>query len=100
MKTKKDILKFLSGNKTYFKEKFHIVRVGLFGSFARDEEHSASDVDLLVEFEENTKNLYRLKQEIKSFMKKELGLDVDLAREKYLKPRYKEAILKETLYAD
>ena len=100
MKTKGDILNFLSDNKKYFKEKYHIVKIGLFGSFARDENHGESDVDLLVEFEEDTHNLFDLKQEIKSYIKKELGLDVDLAREKYLKPRYKEAILKETLYAD
>jgi predicted nucleotidyltransferase len=100
LKTKADILKFLSENKSYFRDKYHIVRIGLFGSYARDEEHATSDVDLVVEFVENTPNLFCLKQEIKSFIKKGLGLDVDLAREKYLKPRYKDAILKETLYAD
>jgi len=100
LKTKDDILNFLSDNKKYLKEKYHIVKIGLFGSFARGENHGNSDIDLVVEFVENTPNLFRLKQEIKSFIKKGLGLEVDLAREKYLKPRYKDAILKETLYAD
>ena len=100
MKTKDDILYFLSANKRYLRENYHIVRIGLFGSFARGEEHTKSDIDLLVEFEENTSGLFRLKQEIKTYIKKHLGIDVDLAREKYLKPRYKEAILKETMYAD
>lgn len=100
MKTKNDILKFLSQNRLYFRDRFHIVKIGLFGSFARNEQHATSDIDLVVEFEENTSNLYELKQEIIKFIKHEIGLDVDLAREKYIKPRYKKSILKETHYVE
>jgi len=100
MKTQKDILEFLSQNRNYFKDRFHIVKIGLFGSFARNEQHRYSDIDLVVEFDENTPDLYSLKREIKEFIKKELGLDVDLAREKYIKPRYKKSILKETQYVE
>ncbi len=100
MKSKSDILEFLSQNRNYFRDRFHIVKIGLFGSFARNEQHSFSDIDLVVEFEENTPNLYNLKQEIRIFIKKELGLDADLAREKYIKPRYKKSILKETQYVE
>lgn len=100
MKTKSDILEFLSRNRKYFRDRFHIVKIGLFGSFSRNEQHATSDIDLVVEFEENTPNLYRLKQEMKEFIKHEIGLDVDLAREKYIKPRYKESILKDTHYVE
>ncbi len=100
MKTKDQILTFLSQNKKLFRDKFHIVRIGLFGSYARGEQNSDSDIDLLVEFEDNTQELYDLKLQIKDFFKASLGIEVDICREKYIKARIKSAILKETVYAD
>ena len=100
MKTRDQILTFLSQNKKLFRDKFHIVKIGLFGSYARGEQNLDSDIDLLVEFEENTPELYDLKLQIKDFFKTSLGLEVDICREKYIKARIKSAILKETVYAD
>ena len=100
VKTRDQILTFLSQNKKLFRDKFHIVRIGLFGSFARGEQNLDSDIDLLVEFEENTKELYDLKLQIKDFFKTSLGLEVDICREKYIKARIKSPILKEAVYAD
>ena len=100
MKTKDQILTFLSQNKKLFHDKFHIVRIGLFGSYARGEQRPESDIDLLVEFEENTQDLYELKIKIKDFFQTQLGIEVDICREKYIKPRIKGSILKETVYAD
>jgi len=100
MKTKDQILTFLSQNKKLFRDKFHIVRIGLFGSYARGEQKPGSDIDLLVEFEENTQDLYDLKIQIKDFFQIQLGIEVDICREKYIKPRIKGSILKETVYAD
>lgn len=99
MKTKTQILEFLSLNKKVFRDKFHIVRIGLFGSYAREEQNPDSDIDLLVEFEENTQDLYELKIQLKEFFQIQLGIDVDICREKYIKPRFKNTILKETVYA-
>ena len=99
MKTKTQIMEFLSQNKKVFRDKFHIIRIGLFGSFAREEQNPDSDIDLLVEFEENTKDLYELKIQLKEFFQIQLGIDVDICREKYIKPRLKNSILKETVYA-
>ncbi len=100
MKTRDQILSFLSQNKKLFRDKFHIVRIGFFGSYARGEQNINSDIDLLVEFEDNTQDLYELKIQLKEFFKKNIGIEVDICREKYLKPRIKNSILKETLYAD
>jgi uncharacterized protein len=100
VKTRDQILTFLSQNKKLFRDKFHIVRIGLFGSYARGDQNSDSDLDLLVEFEDNTQDLYDLKLQIKDFFKTSLGIEVDICREKYIKDRIKGAILKETVYAD
>jgi predicted nucleotidyltransferase len=99
MKTRDQILTFLSQNKKLFQDNFHIVRIGLFGSYARGEQDTNSDLDLLVEFEENTQDLYDIKLQLKDFFQMQLGIDVDICREKYIKPRIKSSILKETVYA-
>jgi len=73
--------------------------MGLFGSYARGEQKERSDIDLLVEFEENTQDLYELKLQLKDLFKERFGIEVDICREKYIKPRIKKTILKETVYA-
>lgn len=100
MKTRDQILTFLAQNKILLHDKYHIIRVGLFGSYARGDQNVKSDIDLLVEFEENTQDLYDLKLQLKDFFRKKLGSEVDICREKYVKPRIKKKILKETVYAD
>ena len=99
MKTKDQILTFLAQNKKLFRDKYHIVRIGLFGSYARGEQNPSSDIDLLVEFEENTQDLYELKIQLKEFFQIQLGVNVDICREKFIKPRIKNSILKEAVYA-
>ena len=91
---------FLTQNQDLFRNKYHIIRIGLFGSYARDEQNIDSDIDLLVEFEENTQELYDLKLQLKDFFLNTLGIEIDICREKYIKPRIKKQILKETIYAD
>jgi uncharacterized protein len=100
MKTKDQILMFLAQNKNLFRDKYHIIRIGLFGSYARGEQNIKSDIDLLVEFEDNTQDLYDLKLQLKDFFLKTLGIEIDICREKYIKPRIKKQILEETVYAD
>ena len=100
MVSRKEILDFISEHKDHFRDQYHIVKIGLFGSYARNEQTLLSDIDLVVEFEDNTQNLYDLKRALKEYIKKKLNIEVDIAREKYLKPRYKKSILKETYYVE
>ena len=99
MTTRDQILSFIAQNRDLLRDKFHIVRIGLFGSYARGDQKIDSDIDLLVEFDENTQDLYELKSQLKDFFKAKFGIDVDICREKYIKPRIKKTILKETVYA-
>ena len=98
MKSKKEIILFLRENKNYFKEDFHITKIALFGSFAREEQGEESDVDILIELENNTPNIFELKNELRSYLKSKLDREIDIAREKYLKSYNKEEILKEAIY--
>jgi uncharacterized protein len=99
MKSTAEIMSFLAKNKQMFKDRYHIVRIGVFGSYARGEQGIDSDIDLLVEFEDNTENLYDLKRQLKVFFRDTLNLEVDICREKYIKPKFRNSILREAQYA-
>ena len=57
-----------------------------------------SDVDLLIEIEDGTKNIHDLKVSLNNYLSKAFDRTVDIAREKYLKSYAKESILKDTIY--
>jgi hypothetical protein len=98
MNTRNEIIEFLKTNRELLLTKYHVTKIGLFGSFARNEQNSDSDVDLLIELEDGTKNIYDLKNSLKEYLSQSFERSVDIAREKYLKPYAKEQILKDTLY--
>ncbi len=98
MKTRDEILNFLQENRSLLSQQYHVSKIGLFGSFARNEQNENSDVDLVIELEENTQNVYELKNALRQFLSTSFERSVDIAREKYLKPYAKEQILKDTLY--
>jgi hypothetical protein len=98
MNTRNEIIEFLKTNRQLLSTKYHVTKIGLFGSFARNEQNSDSDVDLLIELEDGTKNIYDLKNSLKEYLSESFERSVDIAREKYLKPYAKEQILKDTLY--
>lgn len=95
---KEDILAYIRQNKSQFRERFHIVRIGLFGSFARDEQTEHSDIDLIIELEEDTLHIYELKQALRDVLESKFNRPVEIAREKYLKPYAKNGILSEAMY--
>ncbi len=98
MNTKKEILDFLTQNRKFLLENYHITKIGLFGSFSKDEQKENSDVDLLIDIEEGTKDIHDLKLSLKKYLSNAFGRNVDLAREKYLKPYAKKHILKDVVY--
>ena len=98
MDTKQEILDFLQSNKIYMQKHYFLTKVGLFGSFARGEQTAKSDVDLLIEIEQGTEHIHDLKISLTKYLTQAFGRDVDIAREKYLKPYAKNEILKDTVY--
>lgn len=95
----KQILSYLSSNKARFRKEYHLTRIGVFGSIARGEQGSGSDIDVIVEFEENTRDLYAIKQRLKKELQSKFNIPVDICREKYIKPIFKNLILSEAKYA-
>jgi len=75
---------------------FGVKSLALFGSVARDEAQSGSDVDILVEFDRPV-GLFEF-IDLKNYLEKLLGSRVDLGTPASLKPRLRERVLKEAVY--
>jgi predicted nucleotidyltransferase len=91
------ILSFLKENKDYFQKEFHISKLGLFGSYARGDAKEESDIDILIDFDGEV-DILEVKQKIKDLIKSQFNVEVDICREKYLKPYVKDEILNEVIY--
>lgn len=96
--TKEYIINYLSEHKNEFSKKFGITKLGLFGSYARNEAQKNSDIDILIELENNLTDIHDKKSDFKHTLENYFNLKVDIAREKYLKPLAKEEILKDVVY--
>nr|WP_320193475.1 nucleotidyltransferase family protein [uncultured Desulfobacter sp.] len=93
---KREIIEFLASHKQELSEKYGVIRIGLFGSYARDEANADSDIDIAVEIE--SKNKYRSFFGLKRHLEENLKNKVDLGIESTLKPIAKKYILKEIIY--
>ncbi len=98
MLNKQDIIAYLATNKSRFMEEYHLVKIGVFGSVAREEQTEDSDIDIIVEFKENTMDLYELKQKLKKELQINFNRPIDICREKYVKSAFKKQILSEAAY--
>jgi predicted nucleotidyltransferase len=93
---KEEILKILKTVKTQLKNQYKVKELGLFGSYAKDEQEEASDIDLLVEFEENADLLDFVGVSI--FLEENLSHKVDLVPKNAIREELKESILEKVIY--
>ncbi len=92
------ILSYLKDNKDRLINDYHLTKIGLFGSMARGEQNDSSDIDLAIEFEPNTPDLYSLKLKLKEEIQSRFDRQVDICRIKYIKPIFKTQIQSEIQY--
>jgi predicted nucleotidyltransferase len=95
--TEEQILSLIKSHKDDFHERYGVYRIGLFGSFARNEQTEASDVDIAIEMEPAKKNIHNFLA-FKRHLEKELGRKVDLGIEGAMKPEARKFIEKEIIY--
>ncbi len=91
------ILSILKENKKVFHDTYGVTKIGLFGSFADGSGGSGSDIDIIVEFRKEMRNIhnyFRLKRHLET----EFGRDVDLGMETAIKSAVKKQILNNTVY--
>ena len=82
--------------KSQFGDKFGIIRLGIFGSVAREENNENSDIDIVVEVKKPSLTImYELEQSLKALF----GCDVDLIRYRQsLRPLFKSNIQKDVVF--
>lgn len=95
--TKNEILETLKVLKPQY-QKDGVVLVGLFGSFARGEEQSDSDIDIVYEIEKDQKlSMFKYLRYLGD-LEKSLNHKVDLVRAETIKADLKPYIYKDLIY--
>lgn len=74
-----------------------VARLGLFGSFARNEPHAESDIDLLIEFAAGQKTFDNLMQ-VGDYLESLFARRVELVTPESLSPYLKPRIVREAEY--
>ena len=93
---KQQVIATLNSHKEYL-DGFAVQALFLFGSVARDEATSESDVDFLVEFDRPV-GLFTLLG-LQSYLEELLGCSVDVGTPSSLRPHLRETVLKEAVRA-
>ena len=93
--SKTEILNALSANEARIKG-FGVRSLSLFGSSARGDGTSESDLDFVVEFEKKSFDSY---MDLKLFLEELFDRPVDLVLADGIKPRLRAAILREAVHA-
>ena len=93
---RREVIEILRKHKVALAQQYGVKSLALFGSVARDEGRSDSDVDLLVEFScpVGLFQFIGLKQYLESL----LGCPVDLGTLASLKPTLKDSIMQEAIH--
>jgi len=94
--TKAYILNFFKTHQSELKEKYSIIKFGLFGSYATGKATSESDIDLYIEFENKKfKNIAGAW----NYLEKAFGKKIDLFYpHKNMRPSLRESIENEVIY--
>ena len=73
-----EIKKILIENFKYLKEKYKINKIGIFGSYIRKEENKKSDIDILIEIEDDSDITLIDIVRIERFLTELIGIKVDV----------------------
>ena len=91
----KELLVRIRELKPKIMKRYKAKEIELFGSIVRGEQSGASDIDLLVEFEEGA-DLFDLTG-LAIFLEEELGRKVDVVPKRALREELRESVLKEAM---
>ena len=94
-KTRDEILSLLVQNKSELENRFKVRRMALFGSYARGDQQSDSDVDIMVDIDPSVGlEFVTLAEQIEQF----LGLPVELVSRRAIKPNKLKYIEQDLIY--
>ena len=92
-----DIIMFLRTHKDEMAQRFGVVSVGLFGSYARGDARDDSDIDIAIEIMSEKKSLRNFLG-VRRYLEEQFGKTVDLGIESTLKPLAREMVDKEIIH--
>ncbi len=93
---KNEIVEIIKTCKPEMDSRYGVQRVGLFGSFVREQQKKRSDIDILVSFKREIDLFDFL--DLRDFLQVRLNTKVDLVMESALKPAIGKRILAEVEY--
>ena len=94
MKNLQEIKSIIAQNKPVLNKKYKVKKIAIFGSYARGDFSSKSDVDVLVEFKEPVGLLF---VHLADFLEEILGTKVDLLTPDSIKPNRKKYIMEDLI---
>lgn len=97
LKNKEKILSTLKNLMDELKTNYQVKKIGLFGSYLTNSQKETSDIDLLVEFDENA-DLFHLIG-LSRYLEEIFETKVDVVSKRAIKEDLKQNILKEVIYA-
>lgn len=96
MLSRKEIVDKLKALMPELRDKYGVEKIGLFGSFSRDEGNKESDVDLLVTYRKRLKGWDYYSLDI--YLEEVFGRKVDLCESDCLKHQIKDEVLRQVNY--
>ncbi|HEY9663224.1 MAG TPA: nucleotidyltransferase family protein [Allocoleopsis sp.] len=96
MKTFEEVKQQLLQIKPRLQQFYQVTELGIFGSYARQEQTETSDVDVLIDYVQ-TPTLFKL-VELREDLSEVLGMKVDVVTKNGLKPSIRERVLSEVVY--
>ena len=97
MKTLAEIKQILQKQKFYLHERYGVLELGVFGSYVRNEQDKASDIDILVDLDETAGIDLLDMVNLERYLSELLGVDVDVAIKSSLRKRVGQRILNEVV---
>jgi len=94
--TQKQILDYLEAHKERFQKLYNVKKIGLFGSYARNEATPQSDIDIVVDLKKSTMfGLVAIKEDIEAYF--HTHVDIVQVRDR-MNSLLKKRIEKEAIY--
>ncbi|MCD6318299.1 nucleotidyltransferase family protein [Candidatus Aerophobetes bacterium] len=97
MRNIEEVKKKLEELRPTLKDQFKVKSIGIFGSYVRGEERKGSDLDILVDFEEEAELSLLDFIRLENYLSERSGVKVDLVEREALKPGIGKHILGELI---
>ena len=96
VETKENILKTLNRLKNEIATNYKVKKIGLFGSYVKHKQDDSSDIDILVDFEDDADLIHFIG--LSRYLEEIFKAKVDVVSKSSLKEELKQNILQEVIY--